>query len=315
MFRTAIMGIADIAAGDEAAGPRVGRAAVAFLFGLHLAAAMPRGTQADDGLIDRGAYLARAGGCISCHTDKTAKGAALAGGRALETPFGIFYSPNVTPDRETGIGDWSDEDFLNAVQRGVRPDGAHYYPAFPYTTYTMMQDADALAIKAYLFSLNPVTQENRAHDVGPPFAWRWTIGPWKELYFQEGRFEPDPNQDEVWNRGAYLVEALAHCSECHTPRTLAGAPDRSMWMAGAQDGPEGKVASNITPDKETGIGGWSVDKLAFFLKTGTKPDYETAKDLMDEAIEDGLSHLSDDDLKAIAHYIKSLPPVSNHVSR
>lgn len=300
---------------DETAASRVcGAVAVIFII-LQLAALAPARSYVDDALVIRGGYLVRAAGCISCHTDKKAKGAPFAGGRALKTPFGIYYSPNITPDPETGIGKWTDDDFLRALKRGMNPEGEHYFPVFPYTTYTKLRDDDTLAIKAYLFSLKPVTRKNRAHDVRPPFGWRWTIGSWKVRYFQEGQFKSDPNQDEAWNRGAYLVEALAHCGECHTPRNFAGALDRTMWMAGTEDGPEGEVAANITPDFETGIGDWSVDQIAFFLKVGTKPDYEAAEGLMAEAIEDGLSHLSGDDLKAIAQYIKSLPPISNNVAR
>ncbi len=300
---------------DEAAVARVCGAAAVILIALQLAALAPARSYADDALVIRGGYLARAAGCIGCHTDKKAKGAAFAGGRALKTPVGIYYSPNITPDPETGIGNWTDDDFLRALKRGMNPEGEHYFPVFPYTTYAKMRDDDTLAIKAYLFSLRPVRRENRAHDVWPPFGWRWTIGPWKGLYFQMGDFKSDPNQDEAWNRGAYLVEALAHCGECHTPRNFAGALDRTLWMAGTEDGPEGEVAANITPDFETGIGDWSVDQIAFFLKVGTKPDYEAAEGLMAEAIEDGLSHLSGDDLKAITQYIKSLPPISNNVAR
>ena len=290
-------------------------AAAAILIALQLAALTPASSYADDALVTRGGYLARAAGCMSCHTDKKAKGKLFAGGRGIKTPFGTYYSPNITPDLETGIGKWTDDDFLRALKRGINPESEHYFPIFPYTTYTKLRDDDALAIKAYLFSLKPVARGNRAHDVWPPFGWRWTIGPWKGLYFQEGDFKSDPNQDAAWNRGAYLVEALAHCGECHTPRNFAGALDRTMWMAGTEDGPEGEVAANITPDFETGIGDWSVDQIAFFLKVGTKPDYEAAEGLMAEAIKDGLSHLSGGDLKAIAQYIKSLPPISNKVAR
>ena len=283
---------------------------VVFLF----SALAPARASTDDALAIRGGYLAHAAGCISCHTDKKAKGAAFAGGRALKTPFGIYYSPNITPDPKTGIGVWTDDDFLNALKRGMNPEGEHYFPVFPYTSYTKLRDDDVLAIKAYLFSLKPVSRKNRAHDVWPPFGWRWTIGPWKGLYFHEGEFKPVSTRDAAWNRGAYLVEALAHCGECHTPRNLAGALDRSAWMAGAVDGPQGEAAANITPDFETGIGDWSVDQIAFFLKVGTKPDYEAAKGLMAEAIKGGLNHLTGDDLKAIARYIKSLPPIRNYVA-
>jgi len=290
-------------------------AAAVILIASQLAALTPASSYADDALVTRGGYLAHAAGCMSCHTDKKAKGKLFAGGRGIKTPFGTYYSPNITPDLETGIGKWTDDDFLRALKRGINPESEHYFPIFPYTTYTKLRDDDALAIKAYLFSQKPVARENRAHDVWPPFGWRWTIGPWKGLYFQEGDLKSDPNQDAAWNGGAYLVEALAHCGECHTPRNFAGALDRTMWMAGAEDGPEGEVAANITPDFETGIGDWSVDQIAFFLKVGTKPDYEAAEGLMAEAIKDGLSHLSGDDLKAIAQYIKSLPPISNKVAR
>ena len=173
----------------------------------------PASSYADDELAIRGGYLARAAGCISCHTDKKAKGAPFAGGRALKTPFGTYYSPNITPDPGTGIGTWSDDDFLLALKHGLSPDGAHYFPVFPYTSYTKMVDDDARAIKAYLFSLKPVIRQNRRHDVSPPFGWRWMIGAWKALYFEVGRFEPEPSRDEAWNRGAYLA-TLAHCGEC-----------------------------------------------------------------------------------------------------
>ncbi len=300
---------------DEAAIPQVCGAAAVILIVLQLAALAPARSYAEDAIVIRGDYLARAANCVSCHTDKKAKGAPFAGGRGLKTPFGTYYSSNITPDRETGIGKWTDDEFLRALRLGLSPKGEHYFPVFPYTTYTELRDDDALAIKAYLFSLKPVTRKNRAHDVWPPFGWRWTIGLWKWLFFQERLFKPDPNQDEAWNRGAYLVAALAHCGECHTPRNLAGALDRTMWMAGTEDGPEGDISPNITPDLETGIGDWSVDQIAFFLKVGTKPDYETAQGLMAESIEDGLSHLSDADLEAVARYIKSLPLIRNKVGK
>ncbi len=299
---------------DRAALWRLGGGASIILVALQLAHLTPETSYADDGLIARGSYLVHAAGCVGCHTDKKAKGAAFAGGRGLKTPFGTCYSPNITPDPETGIGTWSDDDFLRALKNGLSPDGEHYFPVFPYTSYTKMLDDDARAIKAYLFSLKPVTRQNRRHDVSPPFGWRWTIGSWKALYFDAGRFEPEPNRDPAWNRGAYLT-TLAHCGECHTPRNFAGALDRTMRMAGTVDGPEGDLAPNITSDDATGIGDWSQDQLVFFLKMGTKPDYEAAEGLMAEAIEDGLSHLSGDDLDAIAYYIKSLPPISNHVAR
>ena len=275
--------------------------------------------EAETSLVERGKYLVRAGGCVSCHTEvkgkgkKRQKGPPLAGGRAIKTPFGIFYSPNITPDPETGIGNWTDADFIRALRKGVRPDGAHYFPVFPYTTYTNMREDDMRAIKAYLFSLEPVRRKNRRHEVRAPFGWRWPLRFWKILYFKEGPLEPDPSRDAVWNRGRYLVEALTHCGECHTPRNWAGALDRTMWMAGTRDGPEGEVAPNITSDGDTGIGGWSEEQLVTFLKTGFKPDWENAIGLMAEAIEESTRHLTDDDLKAIARHMATVPPIRHSV--
>ncbi|MBL4908086.1 MAG: cytochrome c [Sneathiella sp.] len=264
-------------------------------------------------IVDRGEYLVRAGGCFSCHTDKKGGGEAFAGGRPLKTPFGTFYSPNITADKNTGIGNWSDENFLTAVKKGVRPDGSHYFPVFPFTSYTLMKDEDALAIKAYLFSLPKVAKQNQNHDVSAPFGWRWPMVFWKLLFFDKGDFTPTNSQDNEWNRGAYLVTALAHCGECHTVRNFAGAMDRSMWMAGVQDGPEGDAAPNITPAHASGIA-WSVDQMAFFLKSGTKPDWERADGLMGEAVLEGYKYLTDEDIRAIARYINELPPIENYIS-
>ena len=271
--------------------------------------------RAEEDQIARGAYLVRAAGCISCHTDVKNDGPTMAGGRALKTPFGVFYSPNVTPDSETGIGAWSDEDFVRALHNGVGPDGAQYFPVFPFTTYTRMTAADALAIKAYLFSLPPVHRPNRRHDVGPPFGWRFLQSIWKTLFFDEHRFTPDSSRSAEWNRGAYLVTALAHCGECHTPRNMFGALQDDRALAGNNHGPDGQLVANITPDRETGIGRWSEADIVRLLKTGRKPDFDDVQGSMEEAIEDGLKHLSDDDLRAIAVYVKALSPIRNEVKR
>jgi mono/diheme cytochrome c family protein len=262
--------------------------------------------------LDRGQYLTRAAGCISCHTDGKGGGEPFAGGLGLKTPFGTYYSPNITPDKETGIGKWSDGDFLAALKHGLRPDGAHYFPVFPYTSYTQMHDGDALAIKAYLFSLPPVSRPNRPHDVWPPFSWRWPLFGWKWRYFEAGEFKPDAGRDEAWNRGAYLVGALAHCGECHTPRDAAGGLRRDMWMAGTEDGPDGDPAPNLTPDLASGLG-WTEEQLAFFLKTGTKPGWDAAEGVMEEAIMDSYKYLTESDRLAIARYITSLPAIENHI--
>ena len=297
----------------RATGAPANQIAAALLAAAVLMAGLGGRSQAEEGAVERGRYLVHAGGCISCHTDKKGKGAPLAGGRGLKTPFGIYYSPNITPDPETGIGAWSDADFVRALKQGLSPEDEHYFPVFPYPTYTKMRAADARAIKAYLFSLEPVSAKNRNHDVSVPYGWRWTIGPWKLLYFDQGDWTPDPTRDPVWNRGAYLVEALAHCGDCHTPRNFAGAVDRSFWMAGTEDGPEGEPAPNVTPDTRTGIGDWSEAQLSFFLKKGTKPDWERAEDAMAEAIGDGFAHLSDEDLAAIARYMNTLPAIDNRI--
>ena len=154
---------------------------------------------------------------------------------------------------------------------------------------------------------------NTPHDVAIPYRWRFTVGPWKLLHFKRGPFKPDPGRSERWNRGAYLATALAHCGECHTPRNLAGGLDRSLWMAGTEDGPEGEVVANITPDPETGIGSWSADEIVTLLREGLKPDFDNVQGLMEEAIEGGLKHLSDDDLAAIAAYLKALPPIRHKI--
>jgi mono/diheme cytochrome c family protein len=271
-------------------------------------------TMADEALVARGEYLMRAGDCMTCHTDEKGGGKPFAGGRALATPFGTFYSPNLTPDKETGIGSWSDADFLNAVKRGIDDEGEQLFPPFPYTSYTRMTDADALAIRAYLASLPPVHQANKPHDV-KPFAWRFPVRFWKWLFFTPGDFQPDPKASAEVNRGAYLVTALAHCGECHTPRNLAGGLKLSQSLSGTVDGPEGERAPNITPDKETGIGKWSKDDLVHLLKTGIKPDFDNVQGTMAETVRDGLSHLSDADLNAIASYILSRPPIVNKVPR
>jgi mono/diheme cytochrome c family protein len=267
---------------------------------------------APDDAVSRGAYLVRAGGCVSCHT--VSGGTPFAGGRALATPFGTFYSPNITPDRQTGIGQWSDADFERALREGVRPDGANYFPVFPYPSFTRITDDDALAIKAYLFSLPPVRQPNRRHDVPFPFSWRFLQNAWKLLFFEPGPFRSDPDQADSLNRGAYLVTALAHCGECHTPRNFLGAPEHGRELSGTEDGPDGRSVPNITPDPATGIGGWERSDLAELLKTRSAPDGSEVKGAMRETIEDGLKYLSAADRDAIAEYVLSQKPIIHEVS-
>ena len=274
-----------------------------------------RPAAADEAAIDRGEYLLRAAGCISCHTDVKNGGPPLAGGRPLKTPFGTFYSPNITPDRETGIGAWSDEDFIRALREGVGPDGSHYFPVFPYPSYARMNRADMLDLKAYLFSREPVSRDVQDHDVPFPFSWRFLQTGWKLLFFSSVEYVSDTGRDAGWNRGAYLVQALAHCGECHTPRNALGAPNADLFLAGTPDGPDGELVPNITPDRETGIGSWSTGDLVQLLKSGLKPDFDDVQGSMYEAIEHGLKFLSEDDLTAIAGYILSLDPISNQVKK
>jgi mono/diheme cytochrome c family protein len=268
---------------------------------------------ADDAAIARGEAVLRASGGCTCHTNVEAGGEPLAGGRPMQTPFGVWYSTNITPDRETGIGAWSDADFLRAMREGRAPDGSAYFPTFPYTSFTGMSDADLLDLKAYLFSLAPVREENRAPDAWPPFSWRLSAWMWQLAFFSPARFEPEPARSPSWNRGAYLSNAVAHCGECHTPRNLAGALDRSQWMAGSEDGPEGELAPNVTPDDATGIGRWTRTDLVWFLQTASKPDGDDSTGLMKEVIEEGYTHVPDADLRAIAEYFESLPPIRNEL--
>ena len=261
------------------------------------------------GLIEKGEYLVRAAGCVSCHTDPDNKKAYLAGGRPLDTPFGIFYSPNITSDKKHGVGSWSDEDFENALRHGESPNGSHYYPVFPYTSYTKLKTGDVKAIAAYLRSVKPVAKASREHDI-PWYLFRWTIAIWKWLYFDEGAFTKVANMDVIQNRGAYLV-AIGHCTECHTPRDNKGVLDEARYLAGTKNGPEGESVPNITPDRDTGIGKWSNSDMVYFLETGALPDGDYTGSLMAEVVDDGTRYLTKADREAIAKYLLTLAPVEN----
>ena len=280
-----------------------------------LAAALVGGAgaaaKADQAQLERGAYIFNAADCAACHTNFKEKGQLLAGGRALNTPFGKLYSPNITADPEHGIGKWSDADFIRALRKGIAPDGSRYFPVFPFTSFTKMTDADMADLKAYIFSLPTSTQPDQPHDVDFPFGWRFLLRPWRWLNFAEGSFEPDSAQSPDWNRGAYLVEALGHCGECHTPRGWLGGLDSDDGLSGTTDGPDGQKVPNITPDEATGIGTWSDRDIAGLLKTGILPDGDVVGSVMGEVVQWSTSRLTDDDRAAIAIYLKSLPAIDN----
>ena len=253
----------------------------------------------------RGEYLAKAGGCLGCHTAEAPKATPYAGGRALQTPFGTFYGPNITPHPTAGIGRWSEGDFFNAMRRGVRPDGSHYYPAFPYPSFTKIVDQDLKDLWAYLRSLPPSAVQSRPHDLRFPFGWRFLIRAWKWLFFEPGAFAADPARTAALNRGAYLSNALGHCGECHTPRNMLGGPRKDRSMAGATL-PDGVVASNITP---TRLKNWDDVELKDFLKFGQTPDGDVVGETMGEVVRNTTSQLTPQDLDAVVAYLRSLPPL------
>jgi mono/diheme cytochrome c family protein len=261
--------------------------------------------QADS--IKRGEYLAKAADCMVCHT--APGGEEYTGGLGFKLPFGTLYSTNITADKETGIGNYSDQDFLNAMHRGVRRDGAMLYPAMPYTSYTYVSDEDALAIKAYLFSLPPVKAAARENTLGFPFNQRWAMWFWAAVFNPGTRFEPDTSKSAEWNRGAYLAEALAHCGECHTPRNLAFALNNRRKFGGAITA--GWRAFNISSDKTTGVGGWSDDDLISYLSTGHAAGHGTASGPMGEAVDHSFSQFATEDIRAVVAYMRSVPAVTS----
>lgn len=266
---------------------------------------------AEDGasdLVRQGEYLLRAGGCVSCHTERREGAAFLAGGRAIESPFGTFYGPNITPDPETGIGGWTERDFERALRQGRSPSGGHYYPAFPYTSYTRMKPDDVAALWAYLQTVEPVRRENQPHELTWFARFRPGLSVWKFLHFRPAVFEPDPSASEEWNRGAYLSTALAHCAECHSPRTRTGGLKPGLLYSGGRMG-GGDIAPNITPDRETGIGRWRATHLQRYLDFGMDPTGDFAGSAMADVISEGTSFLTDEDRRAMVVYFRALEPI------
>jgi mono/diheme cytochrome c family protein len=257
-------------------------------------------------LVARGEYLTRTADCVACHTAKDRE--PFTGGRAFILPFGTLYSTNITPDAETGIGNYTDANFLDALHRGIGRGNTKLYPAMPYDSYTYMSDADALAIKAYLFTLKPVRAPARQNTLAFPFNQRSLMNIWSALFNPDTRYEPNVARSAEWNRGAYLVEAMEHCGECHTPRNIFFALNNRRKFAGAVQ--SGWRAYNITPDRSSGVGSWSDAELASYLSTGHADGRGTASGPMGEAVDASSRYLMPSDITAMVIYLRSVPDVT-----
>ena len=253
----------------------------------------------------RGEYLAKAAGCVGCHTEEKKDAVPFAGGRALRSPFGAFYGPNITPHPQAGIGRWTEADFFRAMREGDRPDGKNYFPAFPYPSFTKIVDRDLRDLWAYLRTLPPSARANQQHDLRFPFGWRFLVTFWKWFFFTPGPFTNLPGLSDTANRGAYLVQALGHCSECHTPRNFLGGPKTSRFLAGGK-GPDGKDVANLTP---TLLKKWSDKELEDILTTGIDPEGDVVAETMGEVIQNTTSQLAPADLNALIAYLRTLPPI------
>ncbi len=254
-------------------------------------------------LVARGAYLAKAADCVGCHT--VSGGTPFAGGRAFKLPFGVLYSSNITPDAGTGIAGYSDAAWIAMLHKGVARDGKHLYPAMPYTSYTLMSDDDALAIKAYLMSLKPIDAAPPANEIGFPFNQRWGLVFWNLFNNPDSRFSPDESKSAAYNRGAYLVNALGHCGECHTSRNFMMGLKTSKALSGEVQADW--RAYNLTSDSTHGLGGWSDGAIAHYLSTGEAPGHGPASGPMAEAVEYSLSGLRQDDIAAIVTFLRGVP--------
>lgn len=253
-------------------------------------------------LIKRGEYLSKAGDCIACHTDTKHQGKPFAGGLGIYTPFGTIYSPNITPDKTTGIGTWSNEDFIQAMHEGIAPDGSYYFPVFPFASFTKINIDDLLAIKAYLFSLNPVKKANQANEMIWPFNWRFLQLGWRILFFRPGEYEINKQQTKSWNRGAYLVQGLGHCGMCHTPLNLLGAEKKKNYLTGGFI--QGYYAPNISA---TGLKDASINEIrAVFTENKMLRNSGVVAGPMAEVNSNSLKYLSNNDLNAIAVYLKTV---------
>jgi mono/diheme cytochrome c family protein len=276
----------------------------AFVLTAALSAAL--GTAHAQGSVQRGLYIANAAGCVGCHTDNKPGATPFAGGRPLDTPFGTFYGPNITPHAQSGIGRWTEADLFRALRMGERPDGTHYFPAFPYTSFAKMSDGDVRDLWAYLRSLPPHPAANRPHELRFPYRYRILLKPWKWLFFTPGPFVADTRASPAVNRGEYLVRVLGHCGECHTPRNFLGGLNNERLLAGAKM-VEGR-SPNLTP---TRLKKWSDADLRKFLQTGINPGGDVAVDSMSEVVINTTSKLTPDDLSAMIAYLRTLPSVED----
>jgi mono/diheme cytochrome c family protein len=258
--------------------------------------------------VTHGQYIATLGDCAACHTKPGGK--TLAGGLALTTPLGTIYTTNITPDRDTGIGSYTFTDFARAMRLGVRPDCARLYPAMPYTAYAKLSDEDLQDLFAHLQKdVAPVSQTPPANTVGWPLNMRWPMAFWNVAFLDSAHFTPDPSKDTQWNRGAYIVEALEHCGECHTPRHLTQNLDNSQKFSGAVL--QGWKAYNITSNKQSGVGGWNDESLASYLSTGHADGHSSASGPMAEAVDNSLRYATADDIHAIVAYLRTIGPIEN----
>jgi mono/diheme cytochrome c family protein len=260
---------------------------------------------ADEAAVARGAYLAAAAGCDQCHTDGKNAGAAYAGGRVMDTEFGAIATPNITPDRDTGIGGWSQADFVRAMRWGIAPDGTHYVTAFPFPYFAGLADSDLADLRAFLDNLTPVSRPRIAGAASLALFARARAAIGAAI---AGHFAPPISSGPgPVAHGAYLVATVGHCGDCHTPLTWLGAPDTDRYLAGSRGGLEGRKAPNITPDEKTGIGSWSAVDIASLLKDGGTPDGDFVGGSMAEIVRN-TARLTEDDRRAIAAYLKTLPP-------
>lgn len=269
------------------------------------ASAIGEASLRDPALVARGAMLAAAGDCAACHTAQG--GTPYAGGRLLPTPFGSIAATNLTPDPATGLGDWSFEDFWQALHSGIGRQREPLYPAFPYTSYTRLTRDDALAIYAYLQSLPPVRRADTPNELAFPYSVRRLLLAWRALYFREGTYQPDPKRTAQWNRGAYLVQGVAHCNECHAPRNALGAAEPDRFLAGGEIPAQHWYAPDLSTQANGGLAGWSTQDIVDLLKTGQSA-HGVAFGPMADVVRQSTQHASEADLHAVADYLSTLPP-------